>query len=43
MWTYETPEAPALAIARHGTFDPTKARIEVDPTEDKRHTPHVTE
>ncbi|TGQ37740.1 DUF427 domain-containing protein [Mesorhizobium sp. M00.F.Ca.ET.216.01.1.1] len=41
MWAYETPETAALAIARHGAFDPEKARIEADPTEDQRHTPHV--
>lgn len=39
MWAYETPEAPALAIARHGAFDPDKARIDADPAEDERHTP----
>lgn len=43
MWTYETPEAAALAIAGHGTFDPQKARIDAEPAEDKRHTPHVVE
>ncbi|MER8600211.1 MULTISPECIES: DUF427 domain-containing protein [unclassified Mesorhizobium] len=43
MWAYETPDTPALAIARHGAFDPGRARIEADPAEDKRHTPHVTE
>ncbi|QKC83572.1 DUF427 domain-containing protein [Mesorhizobium sp. NZP2077] len=43
MWAYETPQAGARAIARHGAFDPDKARIDVDPLEDKRHTPHVLE
>ncbi|ESY78145.1 DUF427 domain-containing protein [Mesorhizobium sp. B283B1A] len=43
MWAYETPDTAARAIARHGTFDPQKARIDVEPAEDKRHTPHVTE
>ncbi|MBZ9797284.1 DUF427 domain-containing protein [Mesorhizobium sp. ES1-4] len=43
MWAYETPETTALPIARHGAFDPEKARIDVDPAEDKRHTPHVME
>lgn len=43
MWAYETPETSALALARHGAFDPRKARIEADPAEDKRHTPHVPE
>jgi hypothetical protein len=28
---------------RHRAFDPEKALIDVDPLEDKRHTPHVTE
>lgn len=41
MWAYETPEPAALAIARHGAFDPHKARIDADPAEDKRHTPHL--
>jgi uncharacterized protein (DUF427 family) len=43
MWAYETPDTPALAIARHGAFDPDKARIDADPAEDKRHTPHIPE
>ncbi|MER8642477.1 DUF427 domain-containing protein [Mesorhizobium sp. M1252] len=43
MWAYETPDAAALAIAGHGAFDPEKARIDVDPAEDKRHTPHIGE
>ncbi|TPJ39422.1 DUF427 domain-containing protein [Mesorhizobium sp. B2-5-13] len=43
MWAYETPDTAARAIAGHGTFDPQKARIDVDPVEDKRHTPHVME
>ncbi|MBZ9671888.1 DUF427 domain-containing protein [Mesorhizobium sp. B2-1-8] len=43
MWAYETPDTAALAIAGHGTFDPGKARIDVDPVEDQRHTPHVME
>ena len=43
MWAYETPDTAALAIARHGAFDPEKARIDVEPAEDKRHTPHVVE
>ncbi|CAN7744236.1 DUF427 domain-containing protein [Mesorhizobium amorphae] len=43
MWAYETPETAALAIARHGAFDPDKARIDADPAEDKRHSPHVPE
>ncbi|RWB50824.1 DUF427 domain-containing protein [Mesorhizobium sp.] len=43
MWAYETPETAALAIARHGAFDPDKARIDADPAEDERHTPHVPE
>jgi uncharacterized protein (DUF427 family) len=43
MWAYETPDTAARAIARHGAFDPEKARIDVDPLEDKRHTPHVME
>ncbi|PBB65970.1 hypothetical protein CK228_24890 [Mesorhizobium sp. WSM4312] len=43
MWAYETPERAALAIARHGAFDPHKARIDADPAEDKQHTPHLPE
>ena len=43
MWAYETPNSAARAIARHGAFDPAKARIDVEPAEDKRHTPHVIE
>lgn len=43
MWAYETPDTAARAIARHGAFDSEKARIDVDPVEDKRHTPHVME
>ncbi|RVD54004.1 MULTISPECIES: DUF427 domain-containing protein [unclassified Mesorhizobium] len=43
MWTYETPDTAARAIAGHGAFDPRKARIDVDPMEDKQHTPHVME
>ncbi|PDQ23023.1 hypothetical protein CN311_00780 [Mesorhizobium sanjuanii] len=43
MWAYETPETAALALSRHGTFDPDKARIEANPAQDKRHTPHVPE
>jgi uncharacterized protein (DUF427 family) len=43
MWAYETPDTAARAIARHGAFDPEKARIDIDPVEDKRHTPHVME
>ncbi|MET3581996.1 uncharacterized protein (DUF427 family) [Mesorhizobium robiniae] len=43
MWAYETPDTPALAIARHGAFDPDKARIDADPAEDKRHRPHTPE
>ncbi|AZN98772.1 DUF427 domain-containing protein [Mesorhizobium sp. M9A.F.Ca.ET.002.03.1.2] len=43
MWAYETPDTPALAIACHGAFDPDKARIDADPAEDKRHTPHIPE
>ncbi|TPK66546.1 DUF427 domain-containing protein [Mesorhizobium sp. B2-4-19] len=42
MWTYETPDTAARAIAGHGAFDPEKARIDIEPSEDKRHTPHVT-
>ncbi|WP_319946009.1 hypothetical protein [Mesorhizobium sp. AR07] len=38
---FETPEPAARAIARHGAFDPAKARIDVDPVEDERHTPHM--
>ncbi|RVD30125.1 DUF427 domain-containing protein [Mesorhizobium sp. M4B.F.Ca.ET.017.02.2.1] len=41
MWAYETPETAALAIARHGAFDPDKARIDADPAEDVRHTPRI--
>lgn len=43
MWAYETPDKAARAIARHGAFDPEKAHIDIDPVEDKRHTPHVRE
>jgi uncharacterized protein (DUF427 family) len=43
MWAYETPDTAARAIARHGAFDPEKARIDIDPVEDKRHTPHAME
>ncbi|MGX5831003.1 DUF427 domain-containing protein [Mesorhizobium sp. 43Arga] len=43
MWAYETPETAFLGIARHGAFDPHRARIEADPAEDKRHTPHLPE
>jgi uncharacterized protein (DUF427 family) len=43
MWAYETPDTAARAIAGHGAFDPEKARIDVEPSEDKRHTPHVLE
>lgn len=43
MWAYETPNTVARAIAGHGAFDPEKARIDVEPSEDKRHTPHVME
>ncbi|WP_348645469.1 DUF427 domain-containing protein [Mesorhizobium sp. WSM4303] len=43
MWAYETPNSAAKAIARHGAFDPKKARIDIEPAEDKRHTPHVIE
>lgn len=43
MWAYETPDTAALAIARHGAFDPEKARIDVEPAEDNRHTPHVVD
>ncbi|RWB36336.1 MAG: DUF427 domain-containing protein [Mesorhizobium sp.] len=43
MWAYETPDTPASAIARHGAFDPDKARIDADPAEDERHTPHLPE
>jgi len=43
LWSYETPETPALALAGHGAFDPEKARIDADPAEDHRHTPHLTE
>ena len=43
MWAYETPDTAARAIAGHGTFDPEKARIDAEPFEDKRHTPHVVE
>lgn len=43
MWAYETPDTAARAIAGHGTFDPVKARIDAEPFEDKRHTPHVVE
>jgi uncharacterized protein (DUF427 family) len=43
MWAYETPNPIAKAIARHGAFDPAKARIDPDPPEDWRHTPHVEE
>ena len=43
MWAYETPDTPALALAGHATFDPGQARIDADPAEDKRHTPHVIE
>ncbi|WP_258589896.1 hypothetical protein [Mesorhizobium sp. AR02] len=34
---------PHLAIARHGAFDPRKARTDADPAEDRRHTPHLPE
>ncbi|MER9139631.1 DUF427 domain-containing protein [Mesorhizobium sp. M0830] len=43
MWAYETPDPAARAIARHGAFDPKKARIDIDPVEDERHTPHIKE
>ncbi|MCF6126966.1 DUF427 domain-containing protein [Mesorhizobium sp. M7A.T.Ca.TU.009.01.3.2] len=43
MWAYETPETAARPIARHGAFDPEKARIDAEPAEDRRHTPHVPE
>jgi len=43
MWAYEIPETAVLAIARHGAFDPYKARIDADPAEDKQHTPHLPE
>jgi len=43
MWAYETPETAALAVARHGAFDPHKACIDADPVEDKQHTPHLPE
>jgi uncharacterized protein (DUF427 family) len=43
MWAYEAPDTAARAIARHGAFDPEKARIDIAPAEDKRHTPHVME
>jgi len=43
LWAYETPDAAARAIAGHGAFDPEKVRIDVEPSEDKRHTPHVIE
>jgi uncharacterized protein (DUF427 family) len=43
MWSYETPETPALALAGHGAFDPGKARIDADPAKDHRHTPHLLE
>lgn len=43
LWAYETQDTVAHALADHGTFDPQKARIEADPAEDKRHTPHVME
>lgn len=43
MWAYDTPDTAARSIANHGTFDPKNARIDAEPTEDKRHTPHVVE
>ncbi|MER8978073.1 DUF427 domain-containing protein [Mesorhizobium sp. M0870] len=43
MWAYETPETAARPIARHGAFDPEKVRIDAEPAEDRRHTPHVPE
>lgn len=43
MWSYETPIASALELAAHGAFDPDSARIDVDPAEDHRHTPHIEE
>lgn len=39
MWTYEGPEARAIAF--HGAFNSDRARIDVEPAEDKRHTPHI--
>ncbi|MGX5843562.1 DUF427 domain-containing protein [Mesorhizobium sp. ArgA1] len=43
MWAFETPEVSALAIAGHGAFDAQKSRIDAEPAQDKRHTPHVLE
>ncbi|MBZ9699618.1 DUF427 domain-containing protein [Mesorhizobium sp. B2-2-4] len=43
MWAYEEPEAPVRVLARHAAFDPGKARIDADPAEDERHTPHIVE
>jgi uncharacterized protein (DUF427 family) len=43
MWAYETPNPVAAAIAGHGAFDDSKARIEVVPAEDREHTPHIVE
>ncbi|TGQ63498.1 MAG: DUF427 domain-containing protein [Mesorhizobium sp.] len=41
MWAYEEPGPAAQGIAGHGAFDPSKARIDVDPLEDRRHRPHI--
>ncbi|MGX7877411.1 DUF427 domain-containing protein [Mesorhizobium sp. ORM6] len=43
MWAYETPDAAAGAIAGHGAFDAETARIDIEPSEDKRRTPHAME
>lgn len=43
MWAYEAPDAAARAIAFHGAFDADRARIDVEPAEDRRHTPHIQE
>jgi uncharacterized protein (DUF427 family) len=43
MWAYETPVPGAEAIAGHGAFDLSKARVEANPADDHRHTPHLPE
>lgn len=43
MWAYDTPEPQAAMIARHGSFDSKRARIEAVPKEDRQHTPQVVE
>src|SRR5262245_30751401 len=43
MWAYETPNPPAVELARHGAFDERIMKIEAEPMPDPLHDPGVAD